>query len=221
MNRIDTTEDSRRRLLIQALAAGFFSAGWYRGQGFAATPKSIFRVIGTVIVNDRPAKADTLIGPNAKLRTEKNSELIAVLGELAIIVRAGSEIVVGDKVSDLRVIRGNLLAAAAPGEYRIQTSIATIVERSKNTQDGVGFYVEAKEHLTYFCTCYGVSEISVNDDDAIKDTVVADHHDRPVNIYRETTRKKRIENATFKNHTDEELKLIGELIGHVAPFMGG
>jgi hypothetical protein len=222
MARSDATDDARRRLLIKALAAGLFSAGWPRGQGFAATsPKSVFRVTGTVTVNDQAATADTSIGPNAKLRIAKNSELIAILGELAIIVRSESEVVVGDKVSDLRVIKGNLLAAAAPGEYRIATNIATIVQRGKDEKAGVGFYVEAKEELTYFCTCYGVSEISVNDDATIKSAVSAQHHDRPVNIFGDKNRRERIVTAKFKNHTDEELKLIGELIKHIPPFMEG
>jgi hypothetical protein len=92
MNRFDTKEDPRRRLLIQALAAGLLAGGWPRGQGFAATPKSVFRVTGTVTVNDQAATADTSIGPNTKLRIAKNSELIAILGELAIIVRSESEV---------------------------------------------------------------------------------------------------------------------------------
>lgn len=209
--------DPRRRLLVQALAAGLFSGGWRRG--YAATSKSIFRVTGPVTVDGAPAIADTAIGTNSKVLVPKDSELIAILGELAFIARAESEIVIGDKVSDLRVIKGNLLAVAAPGEYRVATNIATIVERNKNPKDGIGFYLEAKEKLTYFCTCYGVSEIFVNDDDTVKDAVSADHHDRPVNIFRDKTRKKRIETAPFKNHTDDELKLIGELIDHIPPFL--
>ena len=219
MRRFDAAEDPRRRVLIQALAAGVFTAGWSPSNVLAAPAKSIFRVIGSVTVNDLPPATDTFIGPNTKVRTARNSELIAILDKIAILLRADSELVVGDKVSDLRLIKGNLLAAAAPGAYRIETSIATIMQRGRDDKVGVGFYVESHEKLTYFCTCYGVSEISVNDDPATKLAVSAQHHDRPVNIYRDPTRKKRIEDARFKNHTDEELKLIGELIGHLPPFL--
>ena len=212
-------DDPRRRLVIQALAAGFFAAGLPRGSAHAAPAKSIFRVIGSITVNDLPPTTDTFIGPNTKVRTARNSELIAILDKIAILLRADSELVVGDKVSHLRLIKGSLLAVAAPGVYGIETSIATIVQRGRDDKVGVGFYVESYDKLTYFCTCYGVSEISVNDDPATKLAVSAQHHDRPVNIYRDPTRKKRIEDARFKNHTDEELKLIGELIGHLPPFL--
>ena len=127
MRRFDAAEDPRRRLLIQALAAGLFAAGLPRGSAHAAPAKSIFRVIGSVTVNDLPPATDTFIGPNTKVRTAKNSELIAIVDKIAILLRADSELVVGDKISDLRLIKGSLLAAAAPGEYRIETSIATIL----------------------------------------------------------------------------------------------
>ena len=222
MNRFDTTDDPRRRLLIQALAAGVFSNLGLRGKALAATEKLIFRITGSVTVNDQPARPDTPIGPNAKLSTEKNGELIAILGKIAIILRADSELVLGNQVADLRLVKGNLLAAAAPGSYRIETHIAAILQHGRDDKMGVGFYVESYEKLTYFCTCYGVSEISLkNDLDAKLVIIPSQHHDRPVNIYGGPARKNRIQDATFKNHTDEELKLIGELIGHIPPFMTG
>lgn len=153
------------------------------------------------------------------LRTSKDSELIAIFGPLAFILRANGEIVVGDQVTDLRLDQGKVLVVAAPGSYTVETAIASIVLRSQNEHKGVGFYLEAQEWLTYFCADYGIAEISVKDDPLINTVTSASHHDRPVYFYRDEIRKKRIKNAPFKNHTDGELKLLGELIGHVPPFM--
>jgi hypothetical protein len=79
MRRVDEADDPRRRLLIRALAAGFFS-GSLAGrealaQALGTTPaalppgRSIYRIDGQVVVDGQPATLDTRIGGNSTVET--------------------------------------------------------------------------------------------------------------------------------------------------------
>jgi hypothetical protein len=52
---------------------------------------------------------------------------------------------------------------------QLKTKTATVGIR------GTGVYLEADPEQTYFCTCYGVADVTANDDPESKDTVVAQH----------------------------------------------
>ena len=103
----------------------------------------------------------------------------------------------------------------APGSpVQIQTASATVRIR------GTGFYVESDQEQTYFCTCYGLADISANDDPESKDTVASKHHDKPLYILAGTKNPgKSIRRAPFINHTDQELALIETLVGRTPAFV--
>ena len=84
---------------------------------------------------------------------------------------------------------------------------------------GTGFYVESDPALTYFCTCYGTTDVAANADPGSKTTVESKHHDRPLYIVNDAERGKNIRNAPFINHTDQELALIEALVGRTTPFV--
>ena len=72
-------DDPRRRILIQALAAGFFSgAGTAAAQLFGRSPgplpagQSIYRVSGAVSVNSQPATLQTRIKAGDTVETAAN-----------------------------------------------------------------------------------------------------------------------------------------------------
>jgi len=112
----------------------------------------------------------------------------------------------------LRLLAGKLLAVFAPGPVRIQTATATVQIR------GTGVYVESEPNLTYFCTCFGVTEVTANDDPDSRETVVATHHNKPLYIVGgANNRGKSIAGAPFKDHTDQELALIEALVGRTLP----
>ena len=84
MKNLEEAEDPRRRLLIQALAAGVFSTALpnARAQGFnifgskpAKLPpnQSIYRISGQATVNDIPATLDTLVAPGRTTRSGPGS----------------------------------------------------------------------------------------------------------------------------------------------------
>lgn len=231
MASMDDAEDPRRRLLIRMLAAGGFAWGvapraLWAGGIFGSSPKklppgqSFYRLAGDVTVNGVQATMETRIGPNDTVKTGKGSEAIFVVGGHSMILRADSEVTLEGKVEDdsllvngLRLLAGKLLSVSRDRPMRVQTATATIGIR------GTGFYLESDPDLTYFCTCYGSTEVAATNDPASRDTIQSRHHDKPLYILRDAQAGKSILPAPFINHTDQELMLIETLVGRTPPFV--
>ncbi len=226
-------EDPRRRWLVQALAAGLFAAGLHGRNAlasgiFGSRPsklpdgQSIYRIAGLATVNGRNATLETRINPGDTVQTAKNSEIIFVVnGGHAMMLRGDSRLLIESAqdssgsllVNGLRLLTGKLLSVSRNNPLRVTTATATIGIR------GTGFYVEAEPELTYFCTCYGLTDIVASADPASQTSVESTHHDRPLYIVRDAESGKNIRNAPFINHTDQELTLIEALVGRSTPFV--
>ena len=101
-----------------------------------------------------------------------------------------------------------------PGPVRIETATAKAQIR------GTGVYVESDPELTYFCTCFGVTEVVAKDDPDSTDV----RQLRPITTGRSTSlagaQESRQQHRTcdvHQIHTDEELKLIETLVGRTLP----
>lgn len=233
MKRLNEAEDPRRRLLIQALAVGLFSAGLPSANALAASifgsrptrlpaGQSIYSISGQVTVNGKEATLETRINPGDTVQTAKNSEIIFVVnGNHSMILRDDSHLVIESAkdasgsllINGLRLLTGKLLSVSRNTKMRVSTAAATIGIR------GTGFYVESDPELTYFCTCYGITDIAANADPESKTTVESKHHDRPLYIVKDAGQGKNISNAPMINHTDQELALIEALVGRTTPFV--
>ena len=227
----DEADDPRRRVLIQALSAGLFTlsipeAGAQVANIFGSKParlppdRSVYRISGSATVNDKPASLDTRIVPGDTVKTGKDSELVMVVNTNAMILRGGSNVIIEAEkrqdsliISGLRMLSGALLSVSRNTPMRVRSPTATIGIR------GTGFYIEADPEQTYFCTCYGSTEVASNTDPDSKETITAKQHDRPVYILKDGAKGKNIRNATFINHTDLELALIETLVGRTPPFV--
>jgi hypothetical protein len=224
-------DDPRRRILIQMLAAGMFGAGSTASnlalaQILGSPPsklppgKSIYRISGEVTVNGQKANLDTKVGGGSTIQTSSNSEVVYAVGESAYIARPNTQVVVETTtpdsgiVSGLRLLTGKLLSVfPSRRPVQMRTKTASIGIR------GTGVYLEADPEQTYFCTCYGVADVSALDDPASKETIAASHHDRPLYIVASGPQGKKIRNAPFINHTDQELMLVETLVGRQPPFV--
>ncbi len=232
MKRFDEADDPRRRLLIQALAAGMFSglpgssllAAGILGSRPTKLPEgqSIYFLSGKVTVNGMDATIQTRIVPGDTVETGPTSEVIFVVNSHSMIVRANSRLVIeaGKKtglgalfITGLRVLSGRLLSVSRDTSMQVRTATATIGIR------GTGFYIESDPEQTYFCTCYGVTEVAANADPTSRETVAAQHHDRPLYILGKADAGRSIRDAPFINHTDQELTLIETLVGRTPPFV--
>lgn len=232
MSRSDEMEDPRRRWLIQALAAGLFASGLPRSalaeSFFGSVParlpvgRSVYRVSGSATVNGKDISAETVINPGDTLQTGKGSELIfAVNGSHAMILRGNSHLVIEAEkksagswiINGLRLVTGKLLSVSRDSRMQVHTATATLGIR------GTGFYVESDPDLTYFCTCYGTTDVAANADPESRETIESKHHDRPLYIVKDGGAGNNIRPAPFINHTDQELTLIEALVGRTTPFV--
>jgi len=225
-------DDPRRRLLVEALAAGLFSAGLpmgiARAQGvFGSRPvklppgQSIFRISGDVSVNGVSANLQTPVKPGDTVETGKNSELVFVVGNHSMILRSETRLVIetakkdaaSPLISGLRMLTGKILSVSRGTRMQVTTQTALIGIR------GTGWYAESDPEQTYFCTCYGTTDVVASNDPASKETVVSRHHDRPLYILAKAASGQSIRYAPFINHTDQELMLIEALLGRSPPFV--
>lgn len=231
MTRHHEIEDPRRRWLVQALGLGVLAGALPRsvwGQTlFGARPdrlpsgRSIYRAVGDITLNGKPADMSAQIKPGDTIRTGKGAELIFAVGAHAMIVREGSELslegivdaVKGPLIGALRLITGKLLSVSRNTRISVATPTATIGIR------GTGWYAEADPQKTYFCTCYGTSDVSALADPGSRETVQSEHHDRPLYVLSKPSGGKSILPAPFINHTDQELMLIEALVGRAPPFV--
>ena len=229
MYQLRDLDDPRRRLLVKLLAAGAFAAQ-PMGRAIAdvlgekpgklPADRSIYRLEGQVNVNGSPATLKTRIGPNDTIDTGKRSEVVFISGTSAFILRESSRMSLGQQTAAnvvtnaLRLITGKILAVFGPNSpQHIWTNTAHIGIR------GTGVYAETDPEQTYFCTCYGVTDINANSDPNSKKTVTSKHHDEPVYILAKAKDGKTIRKAPFINHTDQELMLIEALVGRSPPFV--
>ena len=221
-------DDPRRRILVQALGVGLLSgismSGAFGQEPVAVTSplpkgKSIYRMSGKVLVNDQPATLDTPIGPDAVIQTPNNGEIIFVSGTQAFLLRGDSHLVLNDKSEGatasnvFRLVTGKLLAVFGKGRHKLTTLTATIGIR------GTGVYTEVDPEQTYFCNCYGRTDVNSNSDPESKEAIISTHHDRPVYVLAGQPAGKNIRNAPFINHSDPELMLIESLVGRVPTFV--
>jgi hypothetical protein len=229
MSRFNEAEDPRRRLLIKGLAAGLFAATVPDREALAwnlfgtvphklPTGQSIYSLKGTVLVNEQPASLSTIVKPNDTVVTKKNSEIVFVVGGNSMIMRENSHLrMQGDDsnflIQGLRLIAGKLLAVSRSEGTVITTTTATIGIR------GTGYYIESDPEKTYFCTCYGITDVESTEDPTSQDRIVSKHHDNPYYILSGEPEGKNLRPAPNINHTDQELKLIETLVGRVPPFI--
>lgn len=231
-NAMDQIDDPRRRVLIQALSAGLLGLSVPSAQAitfgiFGSRPKklpdgqSIYGLSGQVSVNDREATLATPIKAGDTVQTAQNSEIVFVVNSHSMILRGDSKLIIEKQesapesslIGGLRMLSGKLLSVSRNSQMRVTSSTATIGIR------GTGFYIESDPERTYFCTCYGATDVQAASDPTSRETIVATHHDRPVYIVGDGGAGNNIRNAPFVNHTDQELALIETLVGRKTPFV--
>ncbi len=232
MARFNDSDDPRRRLLLQALAAGLLSGGAVRAAlagPFGNIPKqlppgqSIYTLTGDVRVNGQPATLNTRITANDLVETGKGSEIVFVVGKDAFMLRANSRMqlspdltqrrgTVQNAADNIKLLAGKLLSVFAKRTHRIETPTVVVGVR------GTGVYLEANPDESYLCTCYGLVDIRATGDAASQESIETTHHDKPRYI---TTGKgnKLIRPAPMINHTDQELMLVETLVGRTPPFV--
>jgi hypothetical protein len=223
----DDVDDARRRFLERALQSGWLigGLGWMTaGQtapfGEVPTPlpagRSVFRVRGDVRVNGLPATLETLIGPDDRIETGDDGELVAAVGSDAFLIRRRSSVNLGLSAAKqaFRLVTGAMLTVFGQRQkpIRIHTPTATIGIR------GTGVYAAADGDRTYLCTCYGSTELQATLATDVREQITARHHDAPRYILGAPEAGSWIIPAPFIDHEDVELRMLEALVGREVPF---
>ncbi len=206
-------DHSRRDFLSLAAIAstGLVFSGLARGAD------NIREMRGTVFVNRRLANPATSIKAGDLVTVAHGGKLSFVIDDDAYLLRGGSSMYIEKNekfvVNGLRLSTGGLLAVFGRGEKTIMTRAATIGIR------GTGIYLDTKPEKTYFCTCYGETELSVNNDRRI---MAAEHH-HSAWIHTPHMGKTVIQDmgmfmGDYEYHTDDVLRAQEALVGRTVPF---
>ena len=140
-----------------------------------------------------------------RIQTGGDGRLIIVVGRDAIMVRRNSSLNV--LANGFRLVTGAVLTVFSPGRSRqLTTPTATIGIR------GTAVYLEAQRGRTYACTCYGEAELGSPFDPSARETVRTKRHEQPRYLMAKSSPQMLMQ-APVQNHTDEELRLLGRLLG--------
>jgi len=200
---------SRRHFLILSVIASLL--GFIPQPNYANT---IREIQGKVWVNNVSATLDTPIQPSDIIKTGANSRIIFVIGD--DVYQLGSHTTLrlrynpgNSFVNAMRLITGTLLGAFGKGRKTIQSPTATLGIR------GTGLFIKIEPNKTYFCTCYGETEIITSSTTRHLQPVTATHH-KAYSISHDAENPI-IYSDIMKSHTDEELHHLESLVGQQPP----
>ncbi len=151
---------------------------------------------GDVKVNGKPITKTSKITSGDIVQTSKNSKIKFNIGKDAFIAKGKSKFTLKKTNTQkvLEVIDGGVVAVFnGDGKHSIETKNMTAGIR------GTGTYTLVKDNKTYFCTCYGETELKSKS--THKSLALKTHHHKMVWVTKDS-----IKNAmTMEGHSDSDL----------------
>ena len=161
---------------------------------------------GEVLVNGKALTKDTQIKQGDTIETKANSKIRFNISKDAFGARENSKFKLDSLGSKriLNVINGGVMAVFGGGNHGISTSNMTAGIR------GTGTFTLVKNGKTYFCTCYGHTEVN-----AVGKTnqMEATHH----NMIWITKDKIKVAHD-MEGHNDDELRELEAMVGRKPEF---
>lgn len=211
------------------MASGLAIADPVLAQWFGSRPKLIVpgknfsRITGEVLVNGKIATLETVVEYGDAVETGPDSSASFVVENDAFQMRENTRMRIlerhqeeGSQIIEegIELLRGAALfvfGRRQQARFRVNTPLATIGLR------GTGLYLEVEEDRTYFCLCYGETDLSANAAPEVIERIEATHHDSPRYIYGEGA-ENLITPAPYRAHSDLELAVLEDLVGREVPF---
>lgn len=189
-----------------------------------AADRPVHDLRGNVRINGRQATYDSVIQPGDTVVTGSDGYIVFVIGDSAFMLRSRSELLVDKPKQEggaiayglLRLLTGALGATFKSGtNASIRASNATIGIR------GTGVYLETRGQGTYFCTCWGKTELMVAEAPMQREWVEATHHNPRFITAKVQEDGSYFMPAPFETHTDQEMDILEKCVLRRAPWIGG
>jgi hypothetical protein len=178
---------------------------------------SIREMLGKVWVNTIPATLETPIKPGDTVKTGANSKITFVIGDDVYQLGARSTLRLrynpdNPFVNALRLVSGTLMGVFGKGHGNriLQGPTATMGIR------GTGLFLQVTDLDTYFCTCYGQTEIITNSQTKRQLQFVNANYHIAYSISHDINNP-HVASDIMKNHTDEDLYHLESLVGRQPP----
>ncbi len=217
----DIARDSRRRFLGATIAG---TAGLLLPFPATAADRLIHDLRGNVKINGKSATFDSVIVAGDTVTTGSDGFLVFVIGNSAFMLRSRSELVVErPKEEAYGAVYGliRLLTGALGATFKRGTSARLVHANATIGIRGTGVYLETRATGTYFCTCWGTTEINVAEAPNQREIVEASHHNPRLISSKVPTDGNHFLSAPFETHTDQEMDILEKCVGRRAPWIKG
>ena len=197
---------NRRKFLT--LSASTPLLGLFPEQSHASP---IREMSGKVWVNDVPATLQTLIRAGDTVSTGSQSKIVFVIG--SDVFKLGEDSILkleeGEStfINTLRLVSGKLMGAFGKGNKYVHSPSATIGIR------GTGIFMNVGAQYTYFCNCYGQTELTALSQQPYRYSLESKHHQAVVVNHGDA----KVLKGILKYHRDEELYELESLVGRQPP----
>ena len=163
---------------------------------------------GDTLINGQNLTKETVIKYGDTVETKKGSSFRFNLGKEAFLVNEKTKFSL-KKENDTNVIdlvSGSILGTFSKGKHQVKTSNMTAGIR------GTVVFAMVKENKSYFCTCYGTTDVHAEHINQ-ETTLEATHHNMV--WVTDTT----IKPATMMEaHTDEQIRALDKMVGRTPKF---
>lgn len=164
---------------------------------------------GEVYINGKKATKSSIVKLGDFIKTGKNSKVKFNIGKDAFLANANTKFSIEEKggLKTLNVVTGGVLAVFGKGgdKHEVKTENMTAGIR------GTGVYVEHMDGKSYFCTCYGETELKTAKAHKFYE---ASHHNMEWVLSDGTVKPAK----TLKDHNDDELRELESMVGRIPPF---
>lgn len=161
---------------------------------------------GEVFVNGKALDENTKIKRGDTIETKANSSVRFNVSSDAFSAKANAKFKLEKLGSKkiLNVVNGGVMAVFGKGNHGVATPNMTAGIR------GTGTYTLVKDGKTYFCTCYGHTEVGAHGETK---ELKATHH-KMVWITKDIIKDAK----SMENHNDDELRVLEKMVGRTVPF---
>ncbi|NVJ54279.1 MAG: hypothetical protein HWD90_11315 [Campylobacteraceae bacterium] len=164
---------------------------------------------GDVYINGKKATKNSVVKLGDFVKTGKKSKVKFNIGKDAFLANSDTKFSIEEKggLKTLNVLTGGVLAVFGESndKHEVKTENMTAGIR------GTGVYVQHKEGKSYFCTCYGETELKTAKGHKFYE---AAHHEMDWVLADGTVKPAK----KLKGHNDDELRELEAMVGRIPPF---